>query len=377
MDNSSSPIITSQTVFAFAQILEAIQPWLVADPQYGELYTSMGAVLDNLLGDNLLRLQALRNPNVQNELLSRLIAALLGFEWDGISTLDEGVISKICQTITSYYARNGSGSNLIHKPFADGEFYNPNVFLNVQTTARLVSFALQNSVIIQQLWTKDYINFYTLDELQVIFNNQFGYYDTIYSTLQSSGASYQGTWDAATNTPYLVNGVGTNGWIFYCIQDGIVDFGDGAIDFKAGDVVEYQSGKWFKANNGVWYLSPHISIDVVDDNPKLQYAQLVSLFYYLAPVTMVIEVIKEKFSGVLRMYYNTQSSTYKGIYFGTAKAPPLEATTRIYYNTQSSVNQAVFIDSIAGNGTTAVAEINYNTQSGNSRSIFSATTQIN
>jgi len=353
----SQPLITGETQFEFSQILEAIQPWLVADPQYGDLYASMGRVLDDILGQNLLRLESLRNADVQDDILLRLLAEFLGFEWKGSSTLSTPIIQKICQTIPSYYARNGCGANVLHKPMNpdllmqnatdlilledyapillsavnNTDFYNPDTFLNVQTTARMVSFAIQSSVVVQQLWTKDYIHFYNLDEMQVLFGGNFTYYDTIYSTLNRQGVFYQGLWDASTNTPNLQNGTGSNGQIYSCSVAGVVDFGGGSIVFNIGDSVEYQNGIWFKANNGVWYLSPHIELQVVDANTSVKYTDLVSLFYYLAPVTMVISSIKQRFIGTTQLCYNLQTSAYKITYVGEYTGVVLQGVVKLNY----------------------------------------------
>ena len=68
------------------------------------------------------------------------------------------------------------------------------------------------------------------------------------SQLPSSVVTYLGTWNAATNTPTLVNGTGDAGDLYLCNVAGTVNFGAGPITFAIGDWVLYGSGTWQKSN---------------------------------------------------------------------------------------------------------------------------------
>ena len=63
------------------------------------------------------------------------------------------------------------------------------------------------------------------------------------SQLPSLGSSYKGTWNAATNTPTIANGVGTAG-DFYLVSTGGVWNG---ITFTAGQLVIYSGTVWQQA----------------------------------------------------------------------------------------------------------------------------------
>ena len=359
MDNN----IETNNGFQFIQVLDAIQPWLL-ESDYAELYSVIGATLDDLLGNNIANLKTLRNASTQNELMQRLLAEFLGFQWDGVSTLDINVISRISQTITNYYARNGCGAQFIHEPlgnnvltqnsatvvleqgeyslplllesdFDSNAFYNSEVFINAQSTSRLISFATQSSIVIQQLWTKDYTSFYTKQELDGLFPSGFTYNDTIYSTLSNdNNFRYVGLWNAQTNTPTLVNGMGMEGEAYLVSVGGIVNFGDGDVAFNIGDYVQYNSGQWEKTNTGLWYMSPHVNLEVLGTNINVSYRNLKSLFSYLAPITMVLQAIKQRFDGYAKIYYNTQISTYKLTYISTVIAEELNSVASLYYNPQ-------------------------------------------
>lgn len=56
------------------------------------------------------------------------------------------------------------------------------------------------------------------------------------------GLTYKGSWDAATNTPTLADGVGTNGDLYKVSVAGSQDLGGGTINFEVGDHVVYVAG---------------------------------------------------------------------------------------------------------------------------------------
>jgi len=68
------------------------------------------------------------------------------------------------------------------------------------------------------------------------------------SQLPSSVVTYLGTWNAATNTPTLINGTGDAGDMYICNVAGTVNFGAGPVTFAVGDWVLYGSGTWQKSN---------------------------------------------------------------------------------------------------------------------------------
>ena len=67
------------------------------------------------------------------------------------------------------------------------------------------------------------------------------------SQLPNSVMEYLGTWDASTNTPTLVNGVGNQGDVYLCNVAGTVNFGAGPITFAVGDSAIYSGTIWQKA----------------------------------------------------------------------------------------------------------------------------------
>ena len=68
------------------------------------------------------------------------------------------------------------------------------------------------------------------------------------SQLPNSVMEYQGTWNAATNTPTLVNGTGNQGDVYLCNVAGTVNFGAGPIAFVVGDQVIYSGSIWQRAS---------------------------------------------------------------------------------------------------------------------------------
>jgi ribosomal protein L35AE/L33A len=68
------------------------------------------------------------------------------------------------------------------------------------------------------------------------------------SQLPNSVMEYLGTWNAATNTPTLVNGTGNAGDVYLCNVAGTVNFGAGPITFGVGDQVIYSGTIWQRAS---------------------------------------------------------------------------------------------------------------------------------
>jgi hypothetical protein len=66
--------------------------------------------------------------------------------------------------------------------------------------------------------------------------------------LPNSIMEYKGSWNAATNTPTLVNGTGNAGDVYLCEVAGTVNFGAGPITFAVGDQVIYSGTIWQRAS---------------------------------------------------------------------------------------------------------------------------------
>jgi hypothetical protein len=67
--------------------------------------------------------------------------------------------------------------------------------------------------------------------------------------LPSSVMTYEGTWNATTNTPTLADGTGDAGMIYLVSVAGTQDLGSGNITFAAGDWVVYNGSIWQKSIN--------------------------------------------------------------------------------------------------------------------------------
>jgi hypothetical protein len=71
----------------------------------------------------------------------------------------------------------------------------------------------------------------------------------------SGGVVYQGTWDAATNSPSLTSGVGTKGYYYVVSVPGNTNL-DGVTDWQVGDWAIFNGTVWQKVDNSeVVYVS--------------------------------------------------------------------------------------------------------------------------
>lgn len=68
------------------------------------------------------------------------------------------------------------------------------------------------------------------------------------SQLPNSVMEFKGVWNAATNTPTLVNGTGNAGDVWLCNVAGTVNFGAGPIAFAVGDYAVYTGTEWARSS---------------------------------------------------------------------------------------------------------------------------------
>jgi len=93
------------------------------------------------------------------------------------------------------------------------------------------------------------------------------------SQLPSAVMTFEGTWDASTNTPTLADGTGNAGMVYQATVAGSQDLGSGSQTFAVGDWVTYNaSGIWQKSINSNAVVSVNSQTGVVslttDDVPE-------------------------------------------------------------------------------------------------------------
>ena len=66
--------------------------------------------------------------------------------------------------------------------------------------------------------------------------------------LPNSVMEFKGVWNAATNSPTLVNGTGNAGDVWLCNVAGTVNFGAGPIAFAVGDYAVYTGTEWARSS---------------------------------------------------------------------------------------------------------------------------------
>jgi hypothetical protein len=69
----------------------------------------------------------------------------------------------------------------------------------------------------------------------------------------SGAVTFKGGWNASTNTPTLINGTGTTGWMYIVTVGGTRNLGAGSLTYAASDLLIYDGTTWIQvaANNGV------------------------------------------------------------------------------------------------------------------------------
>lgn len=77
--------------------------------------------------------------------------------------------------------------------------------------------------------------------------------------LSVNGENYKGSWDASTNTPTLIDGVGLSGDNYKVSVSGSQNLGSGTIAFTVGDLVIYNGTIWEKIEGGVSYVPEDVA----------------------------------------------------------------------------------------------------------------------
>lgn len=77
--------------------------------------------------------------------------------------------------------------------------------------------------------------------------------------LPNSVMEYQGTWNASTNTPAIVNGTGNAGDVYRVSVAGTQNFGSGSLTFSVGDYVLYNGTVWEKSKSSETMPATNVS----------------------------------------------------------------------------------------------------------------------
>ena len=168
----------------------------------------------------------------------------------------------------------------------------------------------------------------------------------------TEASNYKGTWDASTNTPTLVNGVGEAGDYYIVSVAGTVDFGDGDITFAVNDYVVYTGTSWVVQTN-VASITRDITANV--DVGGVQSGRF---FARNTPMTDVFEAILTKyFAPTLTMSSNKALLNKKG----TTISQPITITAKSTKKTNNIEKTAItFGGSEVASGTNPNGEtINY------------------
>ena len=142
------------------------------------------------------------------------------------------------------------------------------------------------------------------------------------SQLPNSVMEFKGVWNAATNSPTLVNGTGNAGDVWLCNVAGTVNFGAGPIVFAVGDYAVYTGTVWARSSGATGTVT---SVGVSRDGNALAITG--------SPVTSA-GVINLGFSGDNTQYINGSGNltTFPSL---TGYVPYTGATTNVNLGTHT------------------------------------------
>lgn len=82
-------------------------------------------------------------------------------------------------------------------------------------------------------------------------------------TAAAAKMAFKGDWNAATNSPALVDDTGATGAVYGVTVAGTHNFGAGGIEFFVGDLVYYTGTVWKRWGTG----TPYAVTGMLDDTP--------------------------------------------------------------------------------------------------------------
>jgi hypothetical protein len=134
------------------------------------------------------------------------------------------------------------------------------------------------------------------------------------------GMTYQGTWNATTNTPALASGVGTKGWYYKVATAGTTSI-DGNANWTLGDLIVFDGTVWEQVQGG--------SSDVVSVAGKVGVVTLV-----VGDVSGAAPLASPTFTGTVT------APTFVGALTGTASnASQLNGQSASYYTSTTNITE--------------------------------------
>lgn len=153
--------------------------------------------------------------------------------------------------------------------------------------------------------------------------------------LPSSVMTYEGTWNANTNTPTLANGIGDAGMVYLVSVAGTTDFGAGPINFNLGDWAVYSGSIWQKSlnSNAVVSVNGQTGVVVLDTDDVLEGSTNLYFTDTRARTAAVQDAINDGVTNI--------APSQNAVFDALATKQPLDATLTALaaYNTNGLVTQ--------------------------------------
>lgn len=243
---------------------------------------------------------------------------------------------------------------------------NPNGFIS-----NLSSFNTDNLIEggTNLYFTNQRANDATLSGLNVVGStiNDGDSFITAFGALQSQinsvlgGVTWIGTWDAATNTPALIDGTGTKGYYYIVNNAGLINLGSGDIDFNVGDWAIYDGLTWTKVDNTDAIVSFNNRVgaitltftDVTDALGFIPYNEAnTSSYISLSSLSGTTEIGYDNLTGVISLNNLTNNNTgtflkitrtTKGLVSGTSAVTSGDIISALGFTPYNSTNPDGYI----------------------------------